>query len=135
LLGERLNAKILNWPVEYDLLSQIDILINCSILGSLSKVEINGTTLSFEEYTPLTRDSNKDKIVPALSKIKSNALVFDIIYDPDPTKLLKLSAELGLRTLNGKKMNIQQAVLAFEYAVPEATDRNLIHKSMIEALN
>jgi shikimate dehydrogenase len=135
LLGRQLNAKILKWPVEIELLKKIDILINCSILGSYSKVEINGVMQSLEAYTPLNLETSEDKIVSLLSNISSNALIFDIIYDPDTTKLLKLSVELGLETLNGKKMNIDQAVLAFEYAVPEAKDRELIHKSMIQALN
>jgi shikimate dehydrogenase len=135
LLGKRLKAKILKWPVESELLKKIDILINCSILGSCSKAKINGIMLTLDAYTPLNLETSEDQIVSLLSNIKPDALIFDIIYDPDSTRLLKLSSKLGLRTLNGKKMNIDQAVLAFEYAVPEAKDRVFILKSMIQALN
>ena len=43
--------------------------------------------------------------------------MYDIIYNPKKTKLLKLSEELGLKTLNGLQMNFLQAVIAFNYAV------------------
>ncbi|MDB4037914.1 hypothetical protein N9519_02595 [Candidatus Thioglobus sp.] len=135
LLGKKLNAKILKWPVEIESLKQIDILINCSVLGSYSKAKINGIMQSLEAYAPLNLETNEDKIASLISNIKSDALIFDIIYEPDSSILLKLSAELGFRTLNGKKMNIEQAILAFQYAVPEANDRVLIHNSMIQALN
>ena len=42
-------------------------------------------------------------------------VVYDIIYDPLETILLKNSKELGLTNINGLRMNLIQAVLAYEY--------------------
>ena len=42
-------------------------------------------------------------------------VVFDIIYNPIQTKLLQEAESLGLRTINGLRMNLIQAVLAYSY--------------------
>ena len=58
--------------------------------------------------------SNKDLAV-MLKKAKKTMIVYDIIYDPIKTTLLKNSEEIGLKTINGLRMNLVQAVLAYRY--------------------
>ena len=48
-------------------------------------------------------------------KFKNSTLVYDIIYDPPETALLKDAKEFGLDTMNGMDMNLLQAVLAFKH--------------------
>ena len=76
----------------------MDILINCTSLGSILQPGLS----------PLNPD--------ALNKLKSKAIVYDVIYDPNPTPLLEYADELGLKTLNGEQMNFEQADLGFHYA-------------------
>jgi len=45
-------------------------------------------------------------------------VVYDIIYDPLKTTLLKNSEGIGLKTINGLRMNLIQAVLAYRYTNP-----------------
>ena len=78
----------------------IDILINCTTVGY--GINHASSPLSLAE-------------LECFSKL---SLVYDIIYDPDQTKLLQYAHELNLRTLNGVAMNLEQAVLAFKYALP-----------------
>ena len=78
----------------------IDILINCTSVGHANSQA--SSPLSFAE-------------LESFSKL---TLVYDIIYDPLQTKLLEYANELNLRTLNGLAMNLEQAVLAFKYALP-----------------
>ena len=50
-----------------------------------------------------------------LYKLKNSTLVYDIIYDPLETTLLKDAKKVGLDTMNGLEMNLLQAVLAFKH--------------------
>ena len=53
-----------------------------------------------------------------------NTMVFDVIYQPRTTYLLFLSDLLGLKTLSGKKMNLEQAVIAFDKTTSATGLRN-----------
>ena len=81
--------------VDIDLLNNID-LSNTSML-------INTTPLG------MFPDTNKSPIlIEDLKKMKSNAFVYDIIYKPQETKLLKDAKSLNLKTLNGVEMLVRQ---------------------------
>ena len=67
---------------------------------------INTTTLGME-------GGNENSIIN-LHNSKKNMLVYDIIYNPIETPLLKAAKDLGLKTLNGLSMLINQAAAAFE---------------------
>ena len=57
-------------------------------------------------------------------------IVYDIIYDPIKTTLLKNSEEIGLKTINGLRMNLIQAVLAYRYTNPTSLSIEEIYKTM-----
>ena len=84
-----------------------------------------------------TRISNKtiNDITPipikSLAKAKTTMVVYDIIYDPLKTKLLKNSEEIGLKTINGLRMNLIQAVLAFSYTNHTVLAKEEIYKIML----
>ncbi len=80
-----------------------DILINCTPLG------MEGIDCDFEDFTFL-RDLPKD------------TLVYDLIYKPEMTNLLKEAARLGLDTLNGLDMLIYQGLLADEIFLDQSLD-------------
>ncbi|MGE3850689.1 MAG: hypothetical protein AB7K09_03015, partial [Planctomycetota bacterium] len=46
-------------------------------------------------------------------KLLPGCLVFDLIYNPAPTKLLRQAVAAGLRTLDGRPMYRRQAELQF----------------------
>ena len=46
-------------------------------------------------------------------KVNSNAIVFDIIYKPSKTLIMKMAEKIGLKSINGLEMNFMQAVEAF----------------------
>lgn len=54
-----------------------------------------------------------------------DALVLDVIYQPERTLLLTLAELVGCRTTNGAWMNLEQAVIAFCTAVPAATGHQM----------
>ena len=62
-----------------------------------------------------------------LKLLKKDSLVFDVIYQPLETLLIKNAKSIGLQTMNGLEMNKEQAVLAFQYASKQLvnTDKKL----------
>ena len=72
-----------------------DILINCTPLG------MEGIDCDFEDFS-------------FLQALPKDALVYDLIYKPEQTNLLKMAACAGLDTLNGLDMLIYQGLLADE---------------------
>lgn len=78
-------------------IGEIDILINATSVGSQNNLN---EKLIRREY---------------LHKMKNSSLVYDIIYDPPETMLLRDSKEIGLNVINGMEMNLLQAVLAYKH--------------------
>jgi len=84
---------------------------------------INTTTLGME-------GGNENSIIN-LHNSKKNMLVYDIIYNPIETPLLKAAKDLDLKTLNGLSMLINQAAAAFEIIYSEE-QRTIKPKSINE---
>ena len=86
---------------------------------------INSTSVGHIENTQKT-------IVSAqlLAKAKKTIVVYDIIYNPIKTPLIKNSEDLGLKTINGLSMNLFQAVLAYRYTNPTSLSLEEIYKTM-----
>ena len=65
--------------------------------------------------TPLGMTPNIDQSpLPENLSLPSNAFVYDLVYNPRETKLVKLARAQGLSATTGLGMLIEQAALAFE---------------------
>ena len=82
------EIKIIDWGQNVD----FDMIINATILGL----------------------KNEDQIKLDYSKIGSNKLFFDLIYNPNKTNFLIKAEKLGNQIINGKMMFLYQAQLSFE---------------------
>ena len=67
--------------------------------------------------------------------IRPNALIYDIVYNPVKTLLIKEAERRGLRTIGGLDMLIYQAQSAIELWTGKSPDVNLMRLAAIEALN
>ena len=76
-------------------LSDIDILVNTTPLGMLGRAA---------DLTPIEENE--------LITLPKHALVYDVIYNPRKTILLKLAQKHGYRTINGLDMLVHQALAA-----------------------
>lgn len=76
--------------------AQSRLVVNCTSLG------MTGTAGQFEDLS-------------FLEELKPGAGVFDLIYSPTQTELLKAAHALGHKTANGLGMLIWQAVFALEH--------------------
>ena len=94
---EKLKIDFIEFKKLPSKIEDLDILINATSVGSQNNLDER--LIKREE----------------LYKIKNSALVYDIIYDPPETTLLKDAKHFGLNILNGLDMNLLQAVLAFKH--------------------
>jgi shikimate dehydrogenase len=109
---QTMGANWIDWNAIEKVLPTINGLINCTILGSEACIN----------ETPLTKKQ--------LNRLSPKTLVFDIIYQPSPTNLLRALAEKGCRTLDGKEMNLIQAVLAYKYVNPTTHNLHVTRNAM-----
>lgn len=113
----RIGATALEWDNVQRILPDIDGLINCTTVGSGALID----------SSPLDVD--------LISEMRSTCFVFDVIYQPRPTTLLRASQSRGLQTLDGLQMNLYQAILAYGHAAPKPNDAIVTHEAMLRAVN
>ena len=70
-----------------------------------------------------------------LKLLPEGALVYDIIYNPVETKLLKTAKELGYPTLNGLSMLLLQGKEAYRLYTGENPDMKVMEKTLKNFLN
>jgi shikimate dehydrogenase len=95
-----LKAQWLPWSDLHTVLADLDVLVNCTSVGSgdqADRAPVDAATLA------------------ALPK---QAVVYDIVYQPSPSVLVSMARARGLAALAGEGMNLEQAVLAYGYAAP-----------------
>jgi len=115
-LGANVSATRL--PLTADQLSACGVLVNCTTAGYQDG----------DAGTPL--DPDADALLAALP---ADALVYDIIYQPPETELMKRAAARGLMVQNGLGMNLDQAVIAFQKANPGALTIGQVRDAMRNA--
>ena len=62
-------------------------------------------------------------------------LVFDMVYNPIETALLRRAAEQGLAVISGLQMFLEQAARQFEIWTGNSAPRSVMEKAALEALN
>ena len=98
-------------------LGEYDMLVNTTPIGMLGKA---GDMMPVEEY--------------ALRSLKPDTIVYDVIYNPKKTVLIKAAEKLNLRTINGLDMLIYQAVAAQEKWLGNTPDFKDMKIAALEAL-
>ena len=85
--------------------------------------------------TPLGMTPHVDAMPPVdWSKVKADAFVYDIIYTPAETRLLREAREHGHRVLNGEGMLAGQGAAAFARWTGVTPDAGLMKAKLREAL-
>ncbi len=86
------RVQVMNWDEIADILGQIGLLVNSTVLGMTGKPELS---LPLDALTPET-------------------VVTDLVYAPLETQLLRAAKERGCVTVDGLGMLLYQAVPGFE---------------------
>ena len=107
-LARDLGAQACSFE-DFAALERVDAIVNTTPLGMHPNVET----------TPLEKD-----------QIPLGSIVFDTVYNPLRTKLLKLAEERGCRTVEGVSMFVRQGVRQFELftgvRAPESAVREVV---------
>jgi len=90
-VGGEIEAMALDDPAFTSALETADVAVNATTVGMVDP----GTTID-------------------VSLLRADATVFDLVYVPAETPLLRAARDRGLRASNGSEMLIQQAAIAFE---------------------
>ena len=91
-----------------------DVVVNCTSLGMHPKVE---TCPVPEGY------------------LTESMTVFDTVYNPLETKLLKMAKEAGATPVNGAEMFIRQAMAQYKIYIGDEPDEDLMRQVVYEHLN
>jgi shikimate dehydrogenase len=110
--AKKIGANWVNWSQIDTLVTKQDVIINCTSIGFGSQ----------ESLSPLSKEQ--------VEKLAKSTIIYDIIYQPLETNLLSMSKYQGLSTLNGLSMNLEQAVLAYQYAVDTKSSTEQIRSTM-----
>ncbi len=113
--AELIGAEWVQWSKLPEILPRVDLLVNCTTLGD----ERHNTS------SPISKEH--------LTRLPNHAVVFDVIYQPSPTVLLQHARERGLSSYGGSDMNLEQAVIAFTYAVRLLESHEKIRQAMDDA--
>lgn len=102
------------------------------LVRDLSKYQmlVNTTPIGMQGYsadmTPIEE--------PVLKTLLQGAVVYDVIYNPKKTILLKLAENLGYKTINGLDMLVYQAICAQEIWLGRTPDFNAMKIAALENL-
>jgi len=93
------QVETVNWAELNCYLSQTRLLVNTTPVGMHKPGSPGG-----QELSPLSREQ--------LGLLSPGAIVYDLIYVPDPTPLLRMAAELGHTPISGLEMLVHQGAKA-----------------------
>lgn len=83
--------------------------------------------------TPLGMKGYEDKsILSSRDTLHSGLFVYDIVYEPRQTELLKKAEEVGCKYSNGINMMIWQGAVAFEIWTGEKMPQEYVRKELFE---
>jgi len=98
--GVNLNHGLLNDLNQ--ILNNCDLLINCTSMGM---------------------EGGPESLEISFKNVKNTTIIYDLVYTPLETPLIKRAKEAGLLTINGLRMLISQAAPAFMIFYGDKTDR------------
>jgi shikimate dehydrogenase len=84
--------------------------------------------------TPIGMYPNVDKTPISAEFLHEDLFVFDVVYNPLETKLLKDAIECGCKTLGGLDMLVYQGASAFEWWTNEKPNVNIMRNKIIECI-
>jgi shikimate dehydrogenase len=111
------SLQVHTWDNLSSLISQADLLVNTTPVGMYPQGEMSPVA------------------VGAIDRISPGAIVYDLIYNPNPTQLLKDAQQRGAQTIDGLEMLVQQGAAALKIwldtdSVPVDVMRHALRKHL-----
>jgi shikimate dehydrogenase len=130
------RAQELTWAwdiaklVEYDLWKHVNVLeLRDDLLaGALKDAEVlvNATSVG------MSPDADASPVPAGL--LRRDLVVFDVVYNPVETRLLKEARAAGARIISGVEMLVWQGALAFEMWTGQAAPFDVMRRAALKAL-
>ena len=111
--GANVEGKFSTEDILKQEIEKTDILINCTPIGMYPETDMS----------PVPK-----------SLLHNGLFVFDVIYNPLETQLMKDAANIGCQTLGGLDMLVNQGVLAFEWWTGKTPNSQLMKNKIIDFL-
>ena len=108
--------KIHTWDNLPSLVPAADLLVNATPVGMSPNTDAS----------PIDAD--------LITKLKHDAIAYDLIYTPNPTKFLKLAQAQDAVTVDGLEMLVQQGVAALEIWLQQPVPVDIMRDSLREYL-
>lgn len=122
------------------LCSHLQILVNPTRLGYLQLDKVSGESIDYDlivNATPLgTFPAVKESPIPGLKHLKPGAIVYDLVYNPKETRLLRDAQKIGVEviTINGLEMLLKQAAHSFKIWTGREMPLGVVRESLLTAL-
>jgi shikimate dehydrogenase len=85
--------------------------------------------------TPVGMHPNEDATLVPAELFRPEQVVFDVVYNPLETKMLRQAKAKGAKVISGVEMFINQAILQFERFAGEDAPEELMRKVVMEKLS
>jgi shikimate dehydrogenase len=107
------DVRVCGWEQLEQLLPQANLVVNCTPIGMAPQQ--NSSPLSAAQIT----------------KLPPSAIVYDLIYSPRPTELLKMASEHGCDAIDGLEMLIYQGAAALKIWVGQEAPVDVMRQSIL----
>lgn len=108
--------------------------ITACALDSIALAEAVGRADIVINCTPIGMHPREDASVVPVELFRHGQAVFDIVYNPLETKLLREAKVAGCRVISGVEMFINQAVLQFELFTGQSAPVDVMRRVVMERL-
>ncbi|WP_114707056.1 shikimate dehydrogenase [Fischerella thermalis] len=92
----QVNLNVHRWDELPELIPQADLLVNTTPIGMYPKID----------ESPLS--------AAEMANLSSQAIAYDLIYTPNPTKFLQQAQQIGVTAIDGLEMLVQQGAAALK---------------------
>lgn len=70
-----------------------------------------------------------------MALLPDQAIAYDLIYTPRPTKFLQIAAARGLKAIDGLEMLINQGAIALEFWLEQPVPIQIMRQALIQHLH
>ncbi len=109
--------KIHYWENLPQLLPTADLIVNTTPIGMYPNVDRSPIEASL------------------MKKLKSNAIAYDLIYTPSPTRFLSLAQEQGATIIDGAEMLVKQGASALEIWLQQPVPIKVMREALLQQLS
>lgn len=110
------NLSVHPWQELPDLIGESNLLVNTTPVGMYPHVD----------ESPIS--------VELMEKLPRNAIAYDLIYTPNPTKFLQIAKEQGANAIDGLEMLIQQGAAALQIWLKQQAPVDVMRQSLRQYL-